>query len=707
MVRFNCPGCRVVLKAPDRHIGAAMPCPKCGHRLFVPGPLPAGGPTPAGPRSRLPLLLGGAAALTLVAGLVVALVLIVRPPHRGGDAVVSQTSANLLTNNSPAPADGGPRPPTPASADQPPSNGTRSAGGGQPPSDGPAEELEEGRRYALVVGVQDYKGTALGSLRYCDNDAAGLAEVLGQRGYRVTLMTRPEYKARDRDDLLPTADNIRDNLQALLRNRKPADTVLVAFAGHGEQLKKDGKMYFLPAKCDLDRPETLIGLDEVYALLKDNPAGGKALIVDACRNDPLAGRGGGSEKLESVTRPELPEPPGGTVALFSCSKDQVAYESDALKHGFLFHFVIEGLEGKAANKKDGRITWLGLAKHVDDELPDAVVGEHGPKAVQTPEARGEVRGLVLARMDAGAGPTQPPQSEDKPKPPVTKEEKPVTKEDKPEEEITNTIGMKVKLIKAGTFLMGSPKDEEGRDVNEGPQHTAPIPRAFYMGVYPVTCGQFAAFVQDAGYQTEAEKTGAGAIGFNALTGQWVPNPEYTWRRPGFSQGEDHPVVNVSWNDAQAFCAWLGRKEGMVYKLPTEAEWEYACRAGTTTRFWCGDTDASLEGKVNIADATLKGMLAPDAGKDWTFAPWDDGYAFTSPVGHFQANPWGLYDMVGNVKQWCADGYPLYTDGRVLRGSSWVDGPRLCRSAQRDGHGATVRGVNVGFRVAALASAKTR
>ena len=108
----------------------------------------------------------------------------------------------------------------------------------------------------------------------------------------------------------------------------------------------------------------------------------------------------GSEKLESVTRPELPDPPGGTVALFSCSKDQVAYESDALKHGYLFHFVIDGLEGKAANKKDGRITWLGLAKHVDDELADAVVQELGPKAVQTPEVRGEARGLVLARLDA-------------------------------------------------------------------------------------------------------------------------------------------------------------------------------------------------------------------------------------------------------------------------------------------------------------------
>src|SRR6202043_1912092 len=115
-------------------------------------------------------------------------------------------------------------------------------------------------------------------------------------------------------------------------------------------------------------------------------------------NDPLAGKTVGSEKLESVTRPELPDPPCGTVALFSCSKGEMAYESDALKHGYLFHFVIEGLEGKAAGK-GGRIKWTDLTKHVDDELSDAVLHELGSKAVQTPEVRGESHGLVLGRID--------------------------------------------------------------------------------------------------------------------------------------------------------------------------------------------------------------------------------------------------------------------------------------------------------------------
>src|ERR1700740_2878613 len=126
-----------------------------------------------------------------------------------------------------------------------------------------------------------------------------------------------------------------------------------------------------------------------------------------------------------------------------------------------------------------------------------------------------------------------------------------------------------------------------------------------MGAYPVTVGQFRAFVKDTGYQTDAEKDGKGGSGFNTTTGSGEQKPEETWANPGFTQGDDYPVVEVSWNDAKAFCAWLSKKESKTYELPTEAEWEYACRAGTKTRFWCGDTDASLQGNANIADASVK------------------------------------------------------------------------------------------------------
>ena len=281
----------------------------------------------------------------------------------------------------------------------------------------------------------------------------------------------------------------------------------------------------------------------------------------------------------------------------------------------------------------------------------------------------------------------------------------------PEEEITNSIDMKLKLIKPGRFTMGSPKEEEGRHDDEGPQHEVEISKAFYMGACPVTKGQFAAFVKDDGYLTDAEMDGKGGSAFNLATLNWEQKPEYTWRHPGFSQGDEHPVVEVSWNDATAFCAWLSKKEGKTYELPTEAEWEYASRAGTKTRFWCGDADASLQGNANIADAALK-EKAPGAA--WPVA-WDDGYAFTSPVGTFKANPWGLCDMGGNVCQWCSDWYGPYQKGyikdpkdkesansRVLRGGSWHDAPLWCRSAARGNDGpatattATVFGWCCGF-----------
>ena len=282
-------------------------------------------------------------------------------------------------------------------------------------------------------------------------------------------------------------------------------------------------------------------------------------------------------------------------------------------------------------------------------------------------------------------------------------------------DITNSIGMKLKLIKPGKFLMGSPKEEEGREENEGPQHEVEITKAFYMGACPVTRGQFAAFVKDDGYQTEAEKDGKGGFGLNLATAKWEQKLEYTWRHPGFTQGDDHPVVEVSWNDATAFCAWLSGKEGKTYELATEAEWEYACRAGTTTRFWCGDADDSLQGNANIADASLREKCAAAF---WA-AAWGDGYAFTSPVGKFKPNPWGLYDMGGNVWQWCADGYGPYqkgyiedpnnkdsVDSRVLRGGSWRGDPRNSRSANRYGDDPAYRSGGGGFRVVVRLPAMT-
>ncbi len=174
--------------------------------------------------------------------------------------------------------------------------------------------------------------------------------------------------------------------------------------------------------------------------------------------------------------------------------------------------------------------------------------------------------------------------------------------------------------------------------------------------------------------------------------------KYNWENTGFTQDDDHPVVNVSWNDAQAFCRWLSTKEGKTYRLPTEEEWEYACRAGTTTTWYCGDSEKGLKEVANIADVAFKKKISGFKSHDW-----DDGFAFTSPVGKFRANDFRLYDMHGNVWQWCDDWYAAYNEKgakkeHVVRGGSWGTDAAACRSARRDKNPPGYRFNDLGFRV---------
>jgi formylglycine-generating enzyme len=281
----------------------------------------------------------------------------------------------------------------------------------------------------------------------------------------------------------------------------------------------------------------------------------------------------------------------------------------------------------------------------------------------------------------------------------------------PEKEIVNTIGVRLVLIPPGRFLMGSPDADREAFNWEKPQHEVEITRPFYLGKHAVTRGQFRKFVQETGYKTGAETDGQGGWGFNAATNRFEGRkPFYSWRNAGFEQTDEHPVISVTWNDAVAFCDWLSKKEGGEYRLPTEAEWEFSCRANTTTRFWSGDTDESLRGVANIADASFKHKYA--AASKWAVA-WDDGYPFTALVGRFKPNGFGLCDMHGNVWEWCQDWYgeKYYQDSpakdpqgpsagscRVLRGGSFLNEPRYCRSAQRERYATLDRGLAVGFRV---------
>ena len=218
---------------------------------------------------------------------------------------------------------------------------------------------------------------------------------------------------------------------------------------------------------------------------------------------------------------------------------------------------------------------------------------------------------------------------------------------------------------------------------------------FEIGTTEVTVGQFGEFVRRSPYQTEAERDGKAGYGWDEAKGTFEQDPKYTWRSPGFQQEDDHPVVLVSHADAEAFCDWLTKEEGRTYRLPSEAEWKYSCRAGQASRYWFGDDPEGLAAVGNVADGTASAKYP-----GWTYAiKAKDGFVFTAPVGHYRANGFGLFDMHGNVWEWCAD----YCDSayyaklpspavdpvnsvqaaeRVLRGGSWFIVPRSCRSARR-------------------------
>lgn len=283
-----------------------------------------------------------------------------------------------------------------------PKTKTTAGGGG-------AATTARGEKYALVIGVRNYDKNELRSLSYTEPDADSIAKVLEDQDYaRVVLMTQTKGATEQR--FLPTAENIRKSLTGILENIQEGDTILIALAGHGVQFAGDDEQYFCPMDAKLKNRQSLIGLREVYRQLEKCPARFKLLLVDACRNDPQSdnSRALAEVKLESVTRPRKQLPPGGVAALFSCSEGEKAYECKELGHGIFFHFVLQGLAGKADTDKDNQVDFDELVSFTKRRVWDKVKDEFGDDYRQMPEAIGKVQGVVplvrLTKANSGSIP---------------------------------------------------------------------------------------------------------------------------------------------------------------------------------------------------------------------------------------------------------------------------------------------------------------
>ncbi len=237
--------------------------------------------------------------------------------------------------------------------------------------------------------------------------------------------------------------------------------------------------------------------------------------------------------------------------------------------------------------------------------------------------------------------------------------------------LTNDVSIKMVYVPGGNFRMGVPDRERGASPGEKILHNVTLD-AYWMGQFEITNEQYRLF-----------------------------RPEHSSQDyKGLSlNGAKQPVVHVSWNDANAFCEWLSEKTGRRFQLPTEAQWEYACRAGSTTAYSRDNSIASLEGYENVYDLTSKAEI------DYSYggyspppAPWEDGFAVSAPVGSFKPNAWGFYDMAGNVREWCRDWYgefyysespeqnptgPPSGEKKIARGGFWADPLALHRSGYRD------------------------
>ncbi|HQU45660.1 MAG TPA: SUMF1/EgtB/PvdO family nonheme iron enzyme, partial [Pirellulales bacterium] len=529
------------------------------------------------------------------------------------------------------------------------------------------------QRWALLIAVNDYEG--LDDLQCPAADMHALREELVAQGFpprQVFLMDDAAKKNVDR----PFRANIQRQLEQVLGMAEKDDLVLVAFSGHGVYLDKTS--WLCPLEARLDETDTLVSLDSVYQRLAKCKGAMKLLLVDACRDEPrLPGRksAGGPDVTSQFG---IERPPRGILQMSSCAPGQVSMEDRELGHGVFMHYIIAGLRGKADADKSGGVSLSELYKYANLETKLHVKNKYN--GFQTPSLTadlsddfdiGHVRGATFpgrrAPIREADGPVGRPSQavslesahgDGLGSPPHGADDLGRSPHGEAPRDVTNSIGMKLRLIPAGRFWMGSPESEVERGGGER-RHQVRITRPFYLGVYEVTQAEYKRVMGD--NPSDFSSGGKAAVLVSGLD----------TRR--------FPVENVSWDDATDFCEKLSdrageRAAGRRYRLPTEAEWEYACRAGTTTPFHFGGELSGRGANCNGNYPYGTSVKGPYLGRTTTVGSYRD-----------RANAFGLYDMHGNVWEWCADWYDskYYDDSaaddpqgpaagsfRVIRGGGW-------------------------------------
>lgn len=276
---------------------------------------------------------------------------------------------------------------------------------------------------------------------------------------------------------------------------------------------------------------------------------------------------------------------------------------------------------------------------------------------------------------------------------------------------TTGVAPAVVVIPAGEFTMGSPADEDGHRDDEEPQRQVRIITGFALGQSEVSVAEFRQFANSVGYRSDAERLGTGSV-YDESNGRMSDRRGIDWRRDykGDRASDKLPVLNVSWNDANEYAEWLSQRTGKRYRLPSEAEFEYVLRAGSSSRFWWGEGDPPSV----LANVTGDGDRSPSK-RSWgrAFKRYDDGHWGPAPVKTYPANPFGIFDLDGNLSEWVDDcWHDNYTraprdskawinpgcERRVIRGGSWGSSPEQVRSAYRLSVPADARSARVGFRV---------